>query len=166
MIPVKRQQQSADSQQVAARPKVLAVASRGGHWIELLRLRDACKGADVVYVTTVLEYRETVKDGRFRLVIEATRDHKLRLMLLALQMLWILVVERPGVIMTTGAAPGFIAVRLGKWLGIRTLWIDSIANAEELSMSGQLAATHADVVLTQWSHLASPGGAEFKGAVV
>ncbi len=156
----------AASERPVRRPKVLAVASRGGHWIQLLRLRDACEGADVVYVTTVPEYREMIGNGRFRLVIEANRDRKLRLLLAALQMLWILAVERPDVVMTTGAAPGYLAVRLGKWLGMRTLWIDSIANAEELSLSGRLASRHATAVLTQWSHVATPGVAEFKGAVV
>ena len=42
----------------------------------------------------------------------------------------------------------------------------SIANAEELSLSGRLASRHADVVLTQWSHLACPGVAEYRGAVI
>ena len=149
-----------------ARPKVLAVASRGGHWIQLLRLREALEGAEVVFVTTMSDYRQMVNHDRLRLVIEANRDRKFRLVLLALQMLWILLVERPDVVMTTGAAPGYFAVRLGKWLGMRTLWIDSIANAEELSLSGRLASRHAGAVLTQWSHLAQPGVADFKGAVV
>ncbi|MGC1274992.1 MAG: hypothetical protein WBC44_14905 [Planctomycetaceae bacterium] len=149
-----------------ARPKIVAVASRGGHWIQLLRLREAWQGADVVFVTTVPEYRQMVKDDRFRLVVEANRDRKVRLAFLALQMLWLLLRERPAAVVTTGAAPGYIAVRLGKWLGIRTLWIDSIANAEELSLSGRLASRHADAVLTQWSHLARPNVAEFRGAVI
>ena len=50
--------------------------------------------------------------------------------------------------MPTGAAPGYFAIRIGKLLGARTLWIDSIANAEELSMGGQLVAEKADLVLT------------------
>ena len=29
------------------RPKILAIASGGGHWIQLLRLRPAFSGADV-----------------------------------------------------------------------------------------------------------------------
>lgn len=149
-----------------ARPKVLAVASRGGHWIQLLRLREACQEADVVFVTTVPEYRRMVGDAPFRLVIEANRDRKFRLAIMALQMLWIMLRERPDSVVTTGAAPGYFAVRFGKWLGIRTLWIDSIANADELSLSGRLAARHADTVLTQWSHLAHPGVAEYRGAVI
>ncbi|WP_409994598.1 MULTISPECIES: hypothetical protein [Pirellulaceae] len=105
-------------------------------------------------------------DGfKFRVVTEASRDTKFRMVLMSLQVLWILLRVRPSVIVTTGAAPGFMAIWLGRRLGIRTLWVDSIANAEELSMSGQLAVKHADKILTQWEHLSSDR-IEYHGAIV
>jgi hypothetical protein len=146
--------------------KVLAVASGGGHWVQLLRLRDALAGEDVTYVTTVSACRAMVPGAPFRVVVEATRKNKFRLALLALQMLWIMLRVRPAAVVTTGAAPGFFAIRFGRWFGARTLWIDSIANAEEMSLSGQLAVRHADVVLTQWSHLAVDGVVHYHGAVI
>lgn len=147
------------------RRKVLAIASRGGHWIQLLRLRSAFAGVDVTFVTTDPEYKSMVEDASFRVVCEATRDQKFRMIWLIIQIFWILVCERPTAIVTTGAAPGYFAVRIGKWFGIKTLWIDSIANAMELSLSGQLASKHADKVLTQWNHLAV-GPVEYHGAVI
>ena len=45
-------------------------------------------------------------------------------------MLGLLLRHRPDVIVTTGAAPGYFALRFGKLLGARTIWIDSMANAE------------------------------------
>lgn len=145
--------------------RVVAISSRGGHWIELLRLREAFSDQDVTYVTTVPEYRTMVEGCKFRVVTEASRDTKFRMAIMAVQVLWILLRVRPSVIVTTGAAPGFIAIWLGKRLGIRTLWVDSIANAEELSMSGQLAAKHADTILTQWEHLSSDR-IQYHGAIV
>jgi len=62
--------------------------------------------------------------------------------------------ERPSVVVSTGAAPGYLAIRCARLMGARTLWIDSVANIEELSMSGRLASTTADLCLTQWPHLA------------
>lgn len=147
------------------RRKVLAVASRGGHWVQLLRLRPAFAEYDVTYVSTDAEYKTMVEGSKFRIVLEATRKSRLRIAALAIQMLWILIQERPQVVITTGAAPGYFAVRLGKLLGIKTLWLDSIANAEELSLSGQLASKHTNKVLTQWSHLASET-IEYHGAVI
>jgi hypothetical protein len=53
-------------------------------------------------------------------------------------------------------------------LGGCTIWLERIANAEELSMSARLARPCCDLWLTQWPHLASPanGGPEFAGAVL
>jgi UDP-N-acetylglucosamine:LPS N-acetylglucosamine transferase len=149
-----------------SRRKVLAISSRGGHWVQLLRLRPAFGKVDVTFVTTKAEYKSMVEGARFRVVCEATRKQKLRMIWLLGQIFWILLAERPTAIVTTGAAPGYLAIRLGKLFGIKTLWLDSIGNAEELSLSGRLASKHADCTLTQWSHLASPGVVDFRGAVV
>nr|WP_183627691.1 UDP-N-acetylglucosamine--LPS N-acetylglucosamine transferase [Novosphingobium sediminicola] len=63
---------------------------------------------------------------------------------------------QPDVVITTGAAPGVIALLVGKILGATTIWTDSIANSEELSLSGKIAKCFADLRLTQWEHLADP----------
>jgi hypothetical protein len=74
--------------------------------------------------------------------------------------------ERPDVVITTGAAPGYFAIRFGNWLRARTIWVDSVANVDELSLSGRKAGPHADLWLTQWAHLAKPGGPRFTGSVL
>ena len=68
---------------------------------------------------------------------------------------------------STGAAPGLMALAVAKLVaGSRTVWIDSIANSERLSLSGRLARPVADAWLVQWPHLARPGGPEHWGAVL
>jgi UDP-N-acetylglucosamine:LPS N-acetylglucosamine transferase len=146
--------------------KVLAVASGGGHWIQLMRIAAALEQHRVTYVTTLPGYRSQVSPNAFYVVTDASRWNKLKLVLLALQVLWILLRQRPDVVITTGAAPGYLAVRLGKWLGARTVWIDSIANVEELSLSGRKAGRFVDLWLTQWPHLACADGPQFAGAVL
>ena len=140
------------------RPRILAVSSGGGHWVELLRVRPAFEGAEVAYVTVSREYRRDIGTNRFYAVNDATRWSKVAALWQALRVLLILLRERPDVVFTTGAAQGYFALRLGKWLGARTVWLDSIANVEELSMSGQMAGRCADLWLTQWSHLSKPDG--------
>lgn len=153
-------------------PRVLAVASGGGHWVQLSRLIPAWDGCAVTYVTTDSGFRseiEAVAAARgqpvpeFHVVIEANRWQKLRLLRSLLQMLVILLRVRPNVVVTTGAAPGYFALRLGRLMGARTIWIDSIANVEELSLAGQKAGQVCDLWLTQWEHLAKPAGSEDKG---
>ncbi len=146
--------------------RILAVASGGGHWVQLLRLLPAFDGHDVAFVTVSDAYRSEVSGRRFYAVNDATRWNKFGLLLLALRLLRIIRRERPEVIISTGAAPGYLALRLGRWYGARTVWIDSIANVEKLSLSGQRIGRHADLWLTQWPHLARPEGPHFAGAVL
>ena len=51
-------------------------------------------------------------------------------------------------------------------MGIKTIWVDSLANVEELSRAGQLAGRYADLWLTQWPKLATDQGPEFAGQVL
>lgn len=146
--------------------RVLAVASGGGHWVQLQRLRPALEHHDVAFVTTNRGYEREVAPSRLHVVNDASRTTKLGLVLLALRMAVILLRERPDVVISTGAAPGYFALRLGRLLGARTIWIDSIANVDEMSMAGRLARPYADLWLTQWPHLASPEGPQFAGAVL
>jgi UDP-N-acetylglucosamine:LPS N-acetylglucosamine transferase len=146
--------------------KILAIASGGGHWIQLHRMMPAFAGCEVVYVTTLASLRSHVGNAPFHLVRDANRWNKFGLVFMALKLLWILLRERPDMVVSTGAAPGYFALRMGRWFGARTIWIDSIANVEKLSMSGQKIGKYADLWLTQWPHLARPDGPHFCGAVL
>lgn len=148
------------------RQRVLAVASGGGHWVQLLRLRPAFVGQDVTYVTVDPRYRDDIGADRFHVIPDATRWNKLRLCRVALRLAWIVLSERPNVIVSTGAAPGLIALALGRAIGARTLWLDSIANVESVSMSGRMAGRFADCWLTQWPDLATANGPSYGGAVL
>jgi len=145
---------------------VLAVASGGGHWIQLQRIMPAFDQHERVFVTTLEGYRQDVAPARFYRVRDANIRSKLALLVVAAQIAWILLRERPDIVVSTGAAPGYFAIRLGRLLGARTIWLDSIANAEELSLSGQKIGRHADLWLTQWPHLARPEGPYYAGAVL
>ena len=146
--------------------RVLLVASGGGHWVQLLRLRPAFEGADVAYVCVRPTYAADVPGCRYFTVNDATRWNKVMLAVMALRILVVLLRVRPDVVVSTGAAPGYFALRFGRLLGARTVWIDSIANVERLSMTGTLVRRFADRWLTQWPHLAQEGGPEYAGSVL
>lgn len=149
------------------RPKVLAISSGGGHWVQLLRLRPAFEGCDVTYATVREGYRADVgENADFRVIPDGNRWNKINLLRSALGILLLLLSVRPDVVVTTGAAPGYFGVRLGKWFGARVVWLDSVANAEELSMSGEQAGSFVDLWLTQWPHLARDGGPQCFGSVL
>jgi hypothetical protein len=146
--------------------KVLAVASGGGHWVQLLRMLPAFEGCEIAYVTTLASYGTQVGNAHFYAVRDASRWDKVGLVRMAIKLLWIVLRERPDLIISTGAAPGYFSLRIGKIFGARTIWVDSMANVEKLSMSGQHVGRHADLWLTQWPHLARPEGPLFEGAVL
>jgi len=149
------------------RPKVMAISSGGGHWVQLLRLRPAFEGCDVTYVTVREGYRADVDlNDDFHVIPDGNRWNKINLLLSAFGVVRLLMQIRPDVIVTTGAAPGYFGVRFGKWLGARVIWLDSVANAEELSLSGEKAGAFVDLWLTQWPHLSQTGGPTCFGSVL
>lgn len=134
--------------------------------MQLLRLTPAFKGHRVAFVTVRASYRSGVGDAKFYVINDATRWNKLGLVKMAIRLAWIVARERPNIVVSTGAAPGYVAIRLGRLIGARTVWIDSIANVEEISMTGRLVGRYADLWLTQWAHLAGPEGPRYEGAVL
>lgn len=146
--------------------KVLAVASGGGHWLQLMRLKPALEKHQVIYVTTITGLGEQFDAVPCRVVKDASRSEPLRLIWVILQLATMVIRIRPDIVISTGAAPGLAALFFGRLVGARTIWLDSIANAEKLSMSGKLAGRIADLWLTQWPDLATPAGPEFRGSVL
>jgi UDP-N-acetylglucosamine:LPS N-acetylglucosamine transferase len=147
--------------------KILAVASGGGHWVQMRRLQPAFDGLDVTFVSVQPDYAEEVPGHRFYSVRDVTRWDRWGIVRLVAQLLVILMVVRPRVVITTGSAPGVITLGLAKiLLRSKTIWIDSIANCEEMSSSGKEAHRFADVWLTQWPQLQQAGGPDYWGAVL
>ncbi|MCX2477739.1 hypothetical protein OQY15_01475 [Pedobacter sp. MC2016-15] len=135
---------------------VFAIASIGGHWVQLLRLMPLFNMNDVSFVSTKPGLKDTVDGHKYYLVPDANRNNKTDLVRCCLSIGAKIVFARPKVIVTTGAAPGLFGIFIGKVLGVKTIWIDSIANVEKLSLSGKIASRMADRVYTQWEHLATP----------
>jgi UDP-N-acetylglucosamine:LPS N-acetylglucosamine transferase len=147
--------------------RILVVASGGGHWIQMRRLRPAFEGLEVAFASVYPAYAEEVPGHRYYTVRDVTRWDRWGIVVLLAQLVAVLIIERPHVVLTTGSAPGMVALGLAKMLlRSKTMWIDSIANCEEMSLSGQRARRFADVWLTQWPKLQRVGGPDYWGAVL
>lgn len=146
--------------------RVLAVSSGGGHWVQMLRLRPAFDGAEVHYATVDASAAAIVAPAPVHLYPDANKGTKLRLLLATLRLAVIVARVRPDVVISTGAAGGYLAIRMARLLGARTMFIDSIANARQLSVSARMARGVAHRVLSQWPQVAAQTGTEFRGAVI
>lgn len=152
---------------MATRPiRVLAVASGGGHWVQLLRLRPAFAGCDVAYATIHADSASEVPGARFFRFRDASRKHPTGFVVAAFQLLRAVLATRPDVVVTTGSAPALFAILFGRLVGARTLWIDSIANSERLSSSGARARRLATMCVTQWPELAAEPRPNYWGSVL
>lgn len=137
--------------------RVLAIASGGGHFVQLLRLRPAWEGHQVTYATVHAASASDVAPAPLFTFRDVSRADWWRLPLTCWDIVWILLRVRPQIIVTTGALPGLVALALARPFGARSLWVDSIANSEILSGSGHHAGKVATRVVTQWPALAEPG---------
>lgn len=134
--------------------KILAIANAGGHFIQLLRLTPAFEGHNISYMSSKKNFNELVPDHKFYFIPDANRASKMKLVIGFFKVLKVVIKHRPDIIITTGAALGLMGILSGHLILARTIWIDSIANAEEISLSGKLAAKFANKCYTQWGDLA------------
>jgi UDP-N-acetylglucosamine:LPS N-acetylglucosamine transferase len=148
--------------------KICLVASAGGHLSQLLKIVQAVNGYEAFVVTTSEAVRENLtRFGQVHVVGECNRQHGLRVVRVVLTCGRILRRERPDVILSTGAAPGCVCCFLGKLMGAKIIWVDSITNVGRLSLSGWLVRYIADLFIVQWADLAQKyRGTEYVGTIV
>lgn len=144
----------------------MAIASGGGHWQQMMLLRVAFGDHDVRYVTTLPGLAEEFEVGPAHVVPDCNRKEPFRAAYSLAVIAGVVLRHRPHVMISTGALPGVIALTLGRLVGARTIWIDSVANAEQMSVSGRLAIRVAHVCLSQWESVAEAEGAEYSGALL
>jgi UDP-N-acetylglucosamine:LPS N-acetylglucosamine transferase len=112
--------------------------------------------------------REKLEDfDKVYVVGECNRENPLKVAQVLARCIRVICRERPDVVISSGAAVGCIACFLGKLVGARIVWIDSITNIRTLSLSGRLVRRVADLFLVQWPELAEQyASAEYVGAVI
>ncbi len=148
--------------------KICLAASAGGHLSQLLKVAGCVEGRDVFAVTTSDAVRRTLANmGQVYVVGECNREHPLRVLAVLFRCLRIVLREKPSVVISTGAAHGCLLCFLGKMMGAKIVWMDSITNVDRVSLSGRMVRHIADLFLVQWPELAQKyPNAEYVGSVI
>lgn len=134
--------------------KICLSASAGGHLNQLLKLSKCWNGYNTFFVTTSDVVQEKLlKYGSVYVVGESNRQHPFKLFAVLLRCFKIMLKEKPDVIISTGACVGCITCILAKLRGAKIIWIDSITNVEQLSLSGRIVRPISNLFLTQWQQL-------------
>lgn len=135
--------------------RIIAAASIGGHWIQLLRIAKPLeRDYDVVYMSTHEKCAKLVEGHEFYKMQDFSRWDAWRLVPAFFSTLNKVRKIKPVAVITTGAAPGLVVLLAAKCLGKKTVWVDSIANVQHLSLCGRIASHIASRTYTQWPDLA------------
>lgn len=148
--------------------KICLAVSAGGHATQLLKLQEVWRGMKCCSITTSVAVEKQLRCfGPVYVVPEANRQRPwttVRVLAKCAKIIWM---EKPDVLISTGAAIGFAAAFWAKLRGAKVIWVDSIANVDRLSLSGRLTKPFADLMLTQWPEVAERyESVEYVGRVV
>lgn len=146
--------------------RVLIAASGGGHLDQLSMIVPAIGDPRVLLATTHSAQARLRGYDRIETLPDCNITQPIRSLRCAIAAFGLVARARPEITVSTGAAPGLFCIFWGRVLGARTLWIDSIANAERLSLSGRIASHIAHDCLTQWEELADGDKIKFIGSVL
>lgn len=136
--------------------KIMLVCTSGGHFATMQGLKSFWSLHERVWVTDpkkdtgMLETNERVH----WLPYQAPRDI-LALLRNIPATFKILLLEKPDVVISTGASISVNFGYIAKLLGIKFIYIESISRAEKLSLSGKLVYLVSDEFYVQWPGLCS-----------
>ena len=149
--------------------KICLACSPGGHLTQMQRLMPAFEGRDYFFVTFKSDYSRHLERAYlidYRLGYIRERLTWLKTIFIAFR---ILLKERPDVVISTGG--GEIAIPfcyIGKLMGAKVIFIETLARVSTRSAAGKLVYRIADLFLVQWETLLKEYGkkAQYWGSVI
>jgi len=148
--------------------KVLLVCSPGGHLQQMLALEPAWRGLDRAWVTLGgADVGYLLKDEDVTLGNGPTNRSLINLVR-NLRLAWrVLRKRRPDAVLSTGAGLAVPFFLVGRLLGIRLVYVESVTRTEEISLSGRLVYRLTNRFFVQWPRAAERlRRAEYAGSVL
>lgn len=132
--------------------RVLVVCSAGGHLLEALC---AIEGVEMHYELATFRLPHLAPPAGARALHHLTDPHVSlwKYAVNALESLRLMLRVRPQVVLTTGAGIAIPCALLGKLLGARLIFVETVAVVGHLSRTGALLYKFADLFIVQWPDL-------------
>lgn len=133
--------------------KICFVSSSGGHWEELLCLKELAEKYESFFVT---EQGGQVQDARIKNVyaLPQINRHEKNFAIHFIRIFFeankIIKKEKPDIVISTGALIAFPFCILVKLRGGRVIYIESFARVRNSSVTGKLVYRFSDLFLVQW----------------
>lgn len=144
-------------------PRIALVSSVGGHLTELLCLRQAYEQHAHFYVFNDVTQFTPPAGVAVYTIAHAERDP--RVVSNVWEVLRIFRKERPSAMLTTGAGPGISAAVAARLLGIRVVFVETVAAVQRPSLTGLLMEPLADTYFAQWPELAGKNEERWQGNI-
>lgn len=146
--------------------KICITCAAGGHLDQLMNIKEAYIDHDVFFVTIKSETTKSLKQTARTYY---TRDAPKPIQIGKIQLYWttlalyyfyllfpsmyIIVKERPTVVFGNGGPATLCLAYLGKIVGCKVIYLESLARIKDLSLTGKLVYPISDLFLVQWESL-------------
>jgi beta-1,4-N-acetylglucosaminyltransferase len=146
----------------------LLVASSGGHLLQLHRIAESLPEVNRKWVTFKAPDAESLLENEDVTYAFSPTNRSIPNLLRNLRLAWRMVWrERPAVIISTGAGVAVPFCWIGRLLGARIIFVDSLTRVKGPSLSGRLVMPFTHRYLVQWEELAERHPkAEYFGGVM
>lgn len=149
--------------------KIVFAASSGGHLEQLLMLKPLMERYDSILVTEKTDYAVGKTNVKTYFLNQINRKEVLFLPKLIINMvrsIYIIMKERPKVMITTGALATIPIALLIKLFGGKLIYLESFAKVSSKNLTGNLLYRFADRFYVQWEEMLKLyPNAIFKGGI-
>ncbi len=137
--------------------KLCFAASSGGHFEQLMMLKEMMHQYDSIIVTEKTDYHvdESIKTYYLHQVNRKEKVFIIRMLGNSVKSLKILLTEKPDVIICTGVLAMIPLCLLGKLFGKKLIYIESFAKITSPTETGKLLYKYADRFYVQWESMLS-----------
>jgi beta-1,4-N-acetylglucosaminyltransferase len=147
--------------------RVLLVCSPGGHLQQLLALEPAWEDAETSWVTLRAPDAQELLAGRTVDVAHGPTNRDLWMLARNLVVAWRVIRARdPDVILSTGAGVAVPFFWVGRLLGRRCIFVESLARVDTLSLTGRLVYPFAHEFFVQWRGARLRRRARYAGSIL
>lgn len=131
--------------------KTLLVSSSGGHLLQLLRIMPALEGMERVWVCfDKPDAKYFLRDEKTYWCYHPTTRNVKNLVRNTFQAVKVLLKERPGIILSSGAAVALPYAWIGRLLGSRIVFVEAFNYVNTGTLTGRMVYPVADLFCVQW----------------
>jgi UDP-N-acetylglucosamine:LPS N-acetylglucosamine transferase len=150
-----------------AKPRVMLVCNPGGHLMQMLALKSAWEDLPHIWVTLRSADTEALLPGERTIFVHGPTERSIKN---TLRNLWLSVAvmrrHRPDVLLSTGGGVTVPLFIIGKLIGARLVYVESLTRVNAPSLSGRLVYPLADRFFVQWPETATRRRMEFVGGLL